>query len=253
MNHDFKDKVALVTGASSGIGRAAALAFANGGATVVIASRSEADGADTVALIEQAGGNCLFIQTDVTKEADVENLIRSTAAKFGRLDYAFNNAGAQPVPSATTEQTEDDWDLMLSVNLKGTWLCMKYELKQMLEQGSGAIVNNASISGLVGIPTWPAQCASKHGVVGLTKAVALEHAQSGIRVNVVCPGAIETPMLEGLTGGDPEFKAAVAASEPMGRVGKPEEVADAVLWLCSDSSSFVTGHALAVDGGWVAQ
>lgn len=253
MNDQFKGKVALVTGGSSGIGRATAIMFASRGATVVIASRSEQESAKTIQAIAVAGGKAKFIKTDVTSESQVEALIGSIANEFGNLDYAFNNAGAQPVPSATTDQTEDDWDRMLAVNLKGTWLCMKHELRHMLKQGRGSIVNNASISGLVGIATWPAQCASKHGVVGLTRAVAIEYAKSGIRVNVVCPGAIETPMLKGLTGGNPEFEQAVAAAEPMGRVGTPEEVAEAVIWLSSDASSFVTGHALAVDGGWVAQ
>ena len=253
MNDQFKGKTALVTGGSSGIGRATALMFASRGATVVIASRSEQESAKTIQAIAAAGGYAKFIKTDVTSESQVEALIGSIANEFGNLDYAFNNAGAQPVPSATTDQTEDDWDRMLAVNLKGTWLCMKHELRHMLKQGRGSIVNNASISGLVGIATWPAQCASKHGVVGLTRAVAIEYAKSGIRVNVVCPGAIETPMLKGLTGGNPEFEQAVAAAEPMGRVGTPEEVAEAVIWLSSDASSFVTGHALAVDGGWVAQ
>ena len=253
MKDQFKGKVALVTGGSSGIGRATAIMFASRGAIVAVASRSERESMSTVELIKAAGGKARFIQTDVTSESQVEGLIATISNECGKLDYAFNNAGAQPIPSATTEQTEDDWDKMLAVNLKGTWLCMKHELRQMLKQGHGSIVNNASISGLVGIATWPAQCASKHGVVGLTRAVALEYAKSGIRVNVVCPGAIETPMLHGLTGGNPEFEQAVAAAEPMGRVGTPEEVAEAVLWLSSDASSFVTGHALAVDGGWVAQ
>ena len=253
MNYDFSGKVALVTGGSSGIGRAAAVSFAKCGASVIVSGRNKHAAQETVQDISDVGGASVFIPADVSKSAEVEALVSSAIEKFGRIDFAFNNAGAQPVPATTIEQTEDDWDVMLNVNLKGTWLCMKYVLAQMSKQGGGAIVNNASISGLVGIPTWPAQCASKHGVVGLTRAVALEYAETGIRVNVVCPGAVDTPMLAGLTGGDPEFKAAVAASEPMGRVGKPQEVADAVLWLCSDASSFVTGHALAVDGGWVAQ
>ena len=253
MIDQFKGKTALVTGGSSGIGRATAIMFASRSASVVIASRSEHESAKTIESILATGGKAKFIKTDVTSEPQVEALIASIASEFGNLDYAFNNAGAQPVPSATTDQTEEDWDKMLAVNLKGTWLCMKHELRHMLKQGHGSIVNNASISGLVGIATWPAQCASKHGVVGLTRAVAIEYAKSGIRVNVVCPGAIETPMLHGLTGGNPEFEQAVAAAEPMGRVGTPEEVAEAVIWLSSDASSFVTGHALAVDGGWVAQ
>lgn len=250
---DLDGRVALVTGGSGGIGRAAALLFASRGAAVVVASRSVEECQRTVDMIEARGGRALFVRTDVTSETQVEALVRDTVTHFGRLDFAFNNAGAQPVPAPTAEQTEDDWDRMLAVNLKGTWLCMKHEIRHMLQQGQGAIVNNASISGLVGIATWPAQCASKHGVVGLTRAVAQEHARAGIRINVVCPGAIETDMLKGLTGGNPEFEKAVAASEPMGRVGKPEEVAEAVVWLCSDAASFVTGTALAVDGGWTAQ
>jgi NAD(P)-dependent dehydrogenase (short-subunit alcohol dehydrogenase family) len=253
MKTQFENKVALVTGGSSGIGRATAVMFASRGARVVVASRSDLEGQKTAQIIESAGGTAVFMRVDVTSERQVERLVAAVVERFGKLDFAFNNAGAQPVPSATTEQTEDDWDTMLAVNLKGTWLCMKHELRQMLQQGRGAIVNNASISGLVGIATWPAQCASKHGVVGLTRSVAVENAKSGVRINVVCPGAIETPMLHGLTGGNPEFEQAVAAAEPMGRVGTPDEVAEAVLWLSSDASSFVTGHALAVDGGWVAQ
>lgn len=253
MSQDFNGKVALVTGGSGGIGRAAAKLFARRGASVVVASRSLEESERTVRLVTEMGGTAHFVRTDVTSELQVAQLVAETVRRFGRLDYAFNNAGAQPVPSPATEQIEADWDHMLAVNLKGTWLCMKHELRQMLQQGYGAIVNNASISGLVGIATWPAQCASKHGVVGLTRAVALEHAKGGIRINVVCPGAIETDMLKGLTGGNPEFEQAVAAAEPMGRVGRPEEVAEAVVWLCSDAASFVTGHALAVDGGWVAQ
>lgn len=253
MKAQFEGKVALVTGGSSGIGRATAIMFASRGASVVVASRSEVEGEKTAQLINSAGGTAVFMRVDVTSEQQVEGLVAAIVARFGKLDFAFNNAGAQPVPSATTEQTEDDWDTMLAVNLKGSWLCMKHELRQMLKQGRGSIVNNASISGLVGIATWPAQCASKHGVVGLTRSVAIEYAKSGVRINVVCPGAIETPMLQGLTGGNPEFEQAVAAAEPMGRVGTPDEVAEAVLWLSSDASSFVTGHALAVDGGWVAQ
>jgi len=251
MSTFFQGKVAVVTGGSSGIGRAAALAFASKGAKVVVANRAVAEGEATARMITEGGGDALFVRTDVTKAAEVEALMKRAVDTYGRLDFAFNNAGTQPAPAATTEQTEEEWDRMLNVNLKGTWLCMKYEIPYLIKQGGSAIVNNASVSGMVGIPTWPAQCASKHGVIGLTRAVALEYAKTGLRVNVVCPGAIQTPMLEGLTGGNAEFAAGVVG--PMGRVGRPEEVADAVIWLCSDAASFVTGHALAVDGGWLAQ
>ncbi len=253
MSDFFRGKVAVVTGASSGIGRATALAFAAEGACVVVANRSVDEGEATACMIQQAGGDARFVGTDVTSPQDVEGLMRTAVETYGRLDFAVNNAGTQPAAAATAEQTEEDWDRMLGVNLKGTWLGMKYALPHMVKQGGGSIVNIASIVGLVGLPSWPAQCASKHGVVGLTRAVALEHARTGIRVNAVCPGVIDTPMLKGITGGSQEVEAAFAAMEPMGRLGRPEEVAAAVVWLCSDAASFVTGHALAVDGGWLAQ
>jgi len=249
----FQGKVAVVTGGSSGIGRATALAFAGKGTKVIVANRAVSEGDETARMIRERGGEACFVRTDVTKASEVEALMNKAIETYGRLDFAFNNAGTQPAAASTTEQSEEDWDRMMNVNLKGTWLCMKYAIPHMLKQGGGVIVNNASVSGMVGISTWPAQCASKHGVVGLTRAAALEYAKAGIRVNVVCPGAIQTPMLDGLTGNNPEFKAGVAAAEPMGRVGRPEEVADAVIWLCSDTATFVTGHTLAVDGGWLAQ
>jgi NAD(P)-dependent dehydrogenase (short-subunit alcohol dehydrogenase family) len=253
MNAFFHGKVALVTGGSSGIGRAAALAFAKRGANVVVASRGADRGEATVRLIRETGANALFVPTDVSKSRDVEALVGRTLDQYGRLDFAFNNAGTQPTPAATVDQTEEDWDRMINVNLKGTWLCMKYEIPPMLKQGGGSIVNNASILGLAGLPGWPAQCANKHGIVGLTRAVALEQAKAGIRVNVVCPGVIGTPMLEKLTGGSAAVEQQFAALEPLGRLGRPEEVAEAVVWLCSEAASFVTGHTLAVDGGWLAQ
>ncbi len=253
MSDFFQDKVAVVTGASSGIGRATATAFAREGCRVVLANRRVEAGETTAQTIKEAGGDAVFMRTDVTKPQDVQGLMDTAFEKYGRLDFTFNNAGAQPTPAPTADQTEDDWNRMIDVNLKGTWLCMKYAIPHMLANGGGAIVNNASVSGLAGIPNWPAQCASKHGVVGLTRAAALEHARSGIRVNVVCPGAIDTPMADGMIGGSEEVRAAFAAMEPMGRFGRPEEIAAAVLWLCSEAASFVTGHTLAVDGGWMAQ
>ena len=251
MEKIFEDKVALVTGGSFGIGRATAIAFSNRGAKVVIADWMEDK--ETLNTITSSGGNAIFIKCDVSKEADVKNLIDKTIAAFGRLDYAFNNAGIEGASSSTQDCTEENWERTLGVNLKGTWLCMKYEIPQMLKQGIGAIVNNASIAGLVGFQGIPAYVASKHGVIGLTKNAALENAKSGIRVNVVCPGVIKTPMIDRFTGKQKEVEKQFESMEPIGRLGQPEEVAEAVIWLCSDGASFVTGHSLVVDGGWVAQ
>jgi NAD(P)-dependent dehydrogenase (short-subunit alcohol dehydrogenase family) len=239
-------KVALVTGAGSGIGRATALTFAREGAKVVVADIIAEGGEETVRMVKAAGGEALFVKTDVSKAAEVEALITKVVQTYGRLDCAFNNAGIEGVFVSTAECSEENWDRTLAINLKGVWLCMKYEIPQMLKQGGGAIVNTASVAGLVGFAGLPAYVASKHGVAGLTKTAALEYAKAGIRVNAVCPGGISTPMTERL------FKA-VAALEPVGRMGKPEEIAEAVVWLCSDAASFVTGHAMAVDGGMVAQ
>ncbi|MEW6296745.1 MAG: SDR family oxidoreductase [Thermodesulfobacteriota bacterium] len=246
-------KVALVTGGSSGIGRATALAFAREGAKVVVADVIVDGGQETVRLLTAAGGQGLFVKTDVSKAAEVEALIKQTVATYGRLDCAFNNAGVEGAFVSTAEYTEADWDRVLAINLKGVWLCMKYEIAQMLRQGGGAIVNTASGAGLVGVPGLSAYVASKHGVVGLTKTAALECAKAGVRVNAVCPGVIQTPMVARLTSSRPDLSEALVAAEPMGRTGKPEEVAEAVVWLCSDAASFVTGHAMSVDGGYVAQ
>jgi NAD(P)-dependent dehydrogenase (short-subunit alcohol dehydrogenase family) len=251
MEKTFQNKVALVTGASFGIGRAAAVAFANRGAKVVIADWVEDK--ETLNAITSSGGNAIFVKCDVSKDADVKDLIDKTIATFGRLDYAFNNAGVEGMTAPTQECTEENWERTLGVNLKGVWHCMKYEIPQMLKQGKGAIVNNASIAGLVGFMGIPAYVASKHGVIGLTKNAALENAKSGIRVNVVCPGVIRTPMIDRFTGKQKEVEKQFESMEPIGRLGQPEEVAEAVVWLCSDGASFVTGHSLVVDGGWVAQ
>jgi len=251
MEKIFQNKVALITGGSFGIGRAVAIAFANRGAKVVIADWIEDN--ETHNAIRASGGNAIFVKCDVSKDADVKNLIDKTIATFSRLDYAFNNAGVEGVSAPTQDCTEENWERTISVNLKGTWLCMKYEIPQMLRQGKGAIVNNASIAGLVGFPGIPAYVASKHGVIGLTKNAALENAKSGIRVNVVCPGVIRTPMIDRFTGKQKEVEKQFENMEPIGRMGQPEEVAEAVIWLCSEGASFVTGHSLVVDGGWVAQ
>ena len=246
-------KVALVTGGASGIGRATALAFAREGAKLVIADMNEEGGQQTVHMITENGGEATFIRTDVSQAVEVQALISKAVETYGRLDCAHNNAGiAGGVRALTAEYPEERWQQVIAVNLTGVWFCMKYEIPQMLTQGGGAIVNTASALGLVGGRGTAAYVASKHGVVGLTKTAALEYAQQGIRVNCVCPGAIQTPMTD-RAWSDPGRRARVIASEPIGRIGKPEEIAEAVVWLCSDAASFVTGHAMSVDGGLVAQ
>ena len=248
-------KVALVTGGASGIGRATALACAREGARLVIADLHEDGGQQTVHLITEKGGDAIFVQADVSSVAAVEAMIRTAVDTYGRLDCAHNNAGIGSRPRAPLHECpEDTWDRVLSINLKGVWLCMKYEIIQMLTQSSGAIVNTASIMGLVG--SWSgtaAYNASKHGVVGLTKTAALEYATAGIRVNAVCPGYIRTPLIEDALTSNPALEAQIVARHPVGRMGRPEEIAAAVVWLCSDAASFVTGHTMTVDGGYVAQ
>jgi NAD(P)-dependent dehydrogenase (short-subunit alcohol dehydrogenase family) len=245
-------KVALVTGGASGIGRATALTFAREGARLVIADMNEEGGQQTVHMITEQGGEAIFVKTDVSKAVEVQALVSQAVATYGRLDCAHNNAGISGgLRARTADYPEERWHQVIAVNLTGVWLCMKYELAQMLHQGGGAIVNTASGAGLVGSRGMSAYVASKHGVVGLTKTAALEYAQQGIRVNCVCPGMIQTPMTESALR-DPALQAQIRA-RPMGRVGTPEEIAEAVVWLCSDAASFVTGHAMSVDGGLVAQ
>lgn len=251
--NSVKDKVALVTGGSSGIGRAAALLFAREGAKVVVADIQASGGEETVGMIKEAGGDAIFVKTDVSKGSDVKALINKTVEHYGSLDCAFNNAGVDNRPAPIVDQEEEQWDRVININLKGVWLCMKYEVAQMLKQGGGTIVNTASVAGLVGFRNMTPYTASKFGVVGLSKTVALEYAQANIRVNAVCPGVIHTPMVEHAVGSNPQALARVAAMGPVGRMGQPEEVAEAVVWLSSDAASFVTGHAMAVDGGLVAQ
>jgi len=246
-------KVALVTGGASGIGRATALTFAREGAKLVIADMNTDGGQQTVHMITEQGGEATFVRTDVSKAVEVQALISQAVETYGRLDCAHNNAGISGGGRAlTAEYAEDTWQQVIAVNLTGVWFCMKYEIPQILHQGGGTIVNTASTAGLTGSRGISAYVASKHGVVGLTKTAALEYAQQGIRVNCVCPGAIQTPMTE-RAWSDPERRAQVIASEPVGRIGSPEEIAEAVVWLCSNAASFVTGHAMSVDGGYVAQ
>ena len=237
MNLNLKNKVVIVTGASSGIGAASAMAFAKEGAFVVLADVKVSRGEELVGRIQSEDGKAIFIKCDVSVENDIKNMVAKTIEKFGRLDCAFNNAGV-----------EGD-----QANLKGVWLCMKYQIQEMLKNGGGAIVNCSSIAGVVGFSGLPAYVASKHGVIGLTKTAALEFAQKNIRVNAICPGVIETPMVERLTHGNRQEASELISGEPLGRIGHPSEIAQAALWLCSDSSSFVTGHPLVVDGGWVAR
>ncbi len=252
MAQPMRGKVAVVTGGASGIGRAAARAFAREGARVVVADVLEDAGRETVRLIREAGGEAVFVRTDVSRPADVQAMVEETVRQFGRLDYAFNNAGIEGVMAPTADCPEDNWNRVMAVNLTGVWLCMKHEIPQMLRQGGGAIVNTASVAGLVGFANMPAYCASKGGIIQLTRTAALEYARANIRVNAVCPGVIRTPMVERVIAANPQVEAQLTALEPVGRMGTPEEVAEAVVWLCSDAASFVTGHAMVVDGGFVA-
>ena len=252
MTTELRGKVAIVTGGTSGIGREAAVLFAKAGAKVVVAGRREAEGKETIDLIRAAGGEGLLVKTDVSRAADVLALVQKTVERFGRLDVAFNNAGIEGSWSPIAEQSEEDWDSTIDINLKGVWLCLKYEIQQMLKQGGGgAIVNMASVAGFIGSAGAATYCASKHGVMALTKSAALETARSGIRVNVVCPAVIETPMGERLWGA-PEAKKFALGLHPIGRFGTPMEIAEAVVWMCSERASFVTGQSLVLDGGLLA-
>ena len=252
MSKELDGKVALITGGTTGIGRDAAVLFAKEGAKVVLSGRREAEGKETLEMVRAAGGDGLFVQGDVSKAADVKDLVKKTVEKFGWLDVAFNNAGIEGKWAPITEQTEEDWDRTIDINLKGTWLCLKYEILQMQKQGrGGAIVNMSSVAGLMGNATAATYCASKHGVLGLTKSAALECALSGIRVNAVCPAVIETPMADRAFA-DPAVNKWVLGLHPMGRFGRPMEIAEAVLWMCSERASFMTGEMMVLDGGFLA-
>ncbi|MCX7044885.1 MAG: SDR family oxidoreductase [Candidatus Sumerlaeota bacterium] len=257
MDTELQGKIALVTGGASGIGKAASLAFAREGAKVIVADINSEGGEATAHQIEQNGGKAAFVKADVSRVADVEALINQCVGIYGRLDCAFNNAGIAGARAAFADFPEDSWDEIIRVNLKSVWLCMKHEIRQMLVQGGGAIVNIASTGALAGSPNSCAYCASSHGILGLTKTAALECAKSGVRVNAVCPGVIRTPMIERMIarapeGERPKAEAQMASRSPMGRMGAPEEVAAAVIWLCSPAAGFVTGAALPLDGGFVA-
>jgi NAD(P)-dependent dehydrogenase (short-subunit alcohol dehydrogenase family) len=252
MTQQLQNKVAIITGGTSGIGRDTAVLFAREGAKVVVAGRRQAEGQETIDLIRAAGGEGVFVQTDVSKTADVQALVEKTVEKFGRLDIGFNNAGIEGNWIPIAEQPEEDFDRTLAINLKGVWLCLKYEIRRMLEQGAGgAIVNMSSVAGFIGSAGAATYCATKHGVIGLTKGAALETATKGIRVNAICPAVIETPMGERLFGA-PEAKKFSLGLHPIGRFGQPMEVAEAVLWMCSDRASFMTGQSLVLDGGFLA-
>lgn len=252
----FENKVVLITGGATGIGLATARRFAQEGAKVVIASRNQAVGEQAVADIRAAGGEATFIQTDVTREAQVEALIKQILETYGRIDAAFNNSGTEGIPSSLSDDSEDNYQKIFDVNVKGLWLSMKHQLKHMQENGGGTIVNNASIAGLIGFPGLGLYAASKHAVLGLTKSAALENAALGIRVNAVSPAMIETDMAERFLSAQPGNKedtvAGVKAMHPIGRFGKPEEIASAVTWLCSDDASYVVGQSLTADGGFTA-
>ncbi|PHM08547.1 SDR family oxidoreductase [Nostoc sp. 'Peltigera malacea cyanobiont' DB3992] len=246
---NYTGKVAFVTGAANGIGRATALAFAREGANVVVADISEQGNQETARTIEELGGRALAVRCDVTRAEDVKAALDKAVEAFGRLDIAFNNAGSEQAITAMTDLTEEEWDRIVGINLRSVFLCMKYEIPLMLKQGSGAIVNTSSGAGVKGFKGQAAYVAAKHGVVGLTKAAALDYAAQNIRINAVCPGIIDTPMMDRFSGGTPEGRQQVISQEPIGRMGQPEEIANAVVWLCSDASSFAVGHALVVDGG----
>ena len=251
--NELQGKVALVTGGTSGIGRAAAIAYAREGANVVVAGRRAAEGEETVRLVRSQGREAIFVPTDVAQEAQVRSLIGRTLEQFGRLDFAFNNAGIEQAPTPFLEQTVETYDEVMDINVKGVWLSMKYEIPAMLKTGGGSIVNTSSGLGVIGMPGIEIYVASKHAVVGLTKSAALEFGKQGIRVNAVLPAAIDTDMFQRFAGENPEFRAQVTALHPIGRIGQSEEIADAAIWLSSSKSSFVTGHSLLVDGGFTAQ
>ena len=252
MNLSFENKVALVTGAGAGMGLAATQAFAESGAAVAMADIDEAPVRAAAGKLAAAGHKVLALRCDVADDAEVKSMVEQAVSSFGRLDAAFNNAGVQSPAVEIADSTGEEFDRVTAINLRSVWSCMKYELQQMRKQGSGAIVNNSSIGGLIGLPGRAIYHASKHGVIGLTKSAALEYAARGIRINAICPGTIDTPMVQEMIAKDPQAMKEILREQPIGRLGRAEEIASAVLWLCGDGSTFVIGHALAVDGGFTA-
>lgn len=249
----LEEKVGLVTGGASGFGRAISLAFARDGAKVVVADVDVKGGEETVGMVKKLGADAIFVRCDVSQASDVVKMLAKTVEAYGRLDCAVNNAGIAGPIVPIVDYPDDVWARVLNINLTGVWFCMKHEVVQMLKQGGGTIVNISSAAGLIGVPGSSGYTAAKHGVIGVTKTVALEYAKAGIRVNAVCPGAFRTPMLNQVLEACPDMQKFYDAAHPIGRMGDPKELADAVVWLCSDRSSFVTGHSLSVDGGLTAQ
>ncbi|MGR9235085.1 NAD(P)-dependent dehydrogenase (short-subunit alcohol dehydrogenase family) [Rhizobium leguminosarum] len=249
VNFDFTGKVAFITGGGSGIGRSTAVEFAKAKASVAVVGRTDSANQETVELVQAAGGRAIAINCDVSDEEQVKNAVNQAINAFGRLDFAFNNAGIEPQGAPAAEVATDEWNRQISINLTGVFFCMKHQIPEILKQSGGAIVNTSSGAGVKGFPGAAAYCASKFGVIGLSKAAALDYAAQGLRVNVICPGIIETPMMDRFSGGTEEGRAAVIAQEPVGRMGRPEEIAGTVLWLCSDLAAFTIGTAVVVDGG----
>jgi NAD(P)-dependent dehydrogenase (short-subunit alcohol dehydrogenase family) len=248
-----EQKVAIVTGGSSGIGRATAVALAKQGVKVTVAARRAKEGEETVHLIKEAGSEGIFVNTDVANEDDVKSLVEKTVKMYGRLDYAFNNAAIPEITTSLIEQTSNVFDQIMNVNVKGVWLCMKYEIPEMFRTGGGAIVNTSSGAGVIGIPQQSIYSASKHAVLGLTKSAAIEYAKSGIRINAIAPGLVETEMVDRVAEGNKQIIESLKSRTPIGRMGDPQEIANAVVWLLSDKASFVLGHTLLVDGGIVSR
>lgn len=248
-NHQFSDRVVFITGAGTGIGRATAVAFAEQGASVVCTGVDDGSTEETADLVRGAGGRALSVYCDVTDAESIASALRATVDEFGRLDIAFNNAGVEQPVTALADITDADFDRVIDVDLRGTFLSMKHEIPLMLANGGGAIVNTASGAGVIGIRGQSAYAAAKHGMLGMTKSAALDYADQGVRINAICPGIIDTPMMDRFSGGTPEGRARVISQEPIGRMGRPEEIASAVLWLCSPLAAFTIGHAMVVDGG----
>jgi NAD(P)-dependent dehydrogenase (short-subunit alcohol dehydrogenase family) len=246
-------KVAIVTGGSSGIGRATAVALAKERVKVTVAARRAKEGEETVRLVKKAGSDGIFVKTDIANEDDVRSLVEKSVNTYGKLDYAFNNAGIEETMTPLVDQTSEVFDQIMNINVKGVWLSMKYEIPEMIRTGGGAIVNMSSIAGVMGIPQSPIYVASKHAVLGLTKSAALEYAKSGIRINAVAPGGVETDMAKRIVGGDHKLLETVTSMHPIGRIADPKEIANAVVWLLSEKASFVLGHTLLADGGIVSR